>query len=169
MKRPYMNRFPPHEWNYQEKDVEATIYSCYERTPRDDGYDDEEEEYEDEEENEEYRSIHSRDGQEKNAIRKLPLDQITLQSLIDNLPSGITPADVKISMSIDVSAFAVEGTTLNIYYKKHLPARPELYKQEKAAYDKEYAEYEIKLKAFEEWERRQEVKKLEEKLAKLKK
>lgn len=167
MKEPFMKRFPVHEWDYREKDVDVTIYSHYEVTPRDDRDEEDEEEYE--EMDEEELSRNTRDKKEKNGLRGKSLSDITLQSLLDNLPEGITPSDVRISMDIDCSDFAVKGTSLKFYYRKHLPARPELYQEEKAAYDKEWAEYEVKKAEYDRWVKQQEIAKLEGQLAKLKK
>jgi hypothetical protein len=159
MKQPFMKSFPVHEWDYREKDVDVVIYSHYEVTPGDDR-----------EEDDSYtESTHYRDENERNAITKKDLSQINLQSLLDNLPEGVKPSDVKISMDIKCSDYAVEGTTLNFYYRKHLPARPELYQQEKAAYDKEWAEYEVKKSVYDKWVKDQEIKELQIRLDKLKK
>lgn len=164
MKRPYMNRFPVHEWDYQEKDVSAVIYSYYEKIPRDDYDEDEEEDNEEED-----TWICTKDTEEKNSIRELSLDDINLQMLIDVLPKDVKPSDVKMSMHIDCSSMAVEGTKITFYYHKHLPARPKLYQHDKEAYDKEYAKYEKKLAAYEKWEKEQQIKELEGKIASLKK
>jgi hypothetical protein len=169
MKRPYMNRFPVHEWDYEEKDISAVIYSYYEKTPRDDEFEYEDEDEELDENDEEDTWIHNKDTEEKNSIRKLKLEDINLQMLIDNLPEGVQPSDVKISMYIDCSDMAVEGTKLSFHYHKHLPARPELYKRDKEAFDKEYAEFQEKLAAYEKWEKEQQIKELEDKLSNLKK
>lgn len=167
MKQPFMKKFPVFEWDYRERDLDVTIYSYFEKTPNE--WDDEEEVEDSCEEDDLSHPRLTRDSNEKNAITKKSLEDITLQSILDNLPEGITASDVKISLNIDCSDMAVEGAEIIFYYKKHLPARPELFKQERAIYDAEYAEYEKKQAAYEEWQKQQQVKELEEKLARLKK
>lgn len=169
MKQPFMKRFPVFEHDYLEKNVTVDIYSCFEKTPRDD-YDDEDADLDEDEaqEDEVGLSRYTKDSYEKNKISKIPLSKLTLQSLLDNLPEGVTPSDVKIGLSIDCSDMAVEGANLSFYYEKQLPARPELYKQDKEAYDKERAEYEEKNAAYNKWKKKEDIKELEIRLAKVK-
>lgn len=165
MKHPFMKKFPVFEHHYEEKTIPVTIYSYFEKFVGDG--DDYEEETEDNI-NEEELSISRRDSYEKNNITKKTLSQITLQSLLDNLPEEVKPSDVKIGVNINYNCMAVEGTTVTFYYDKHFPARPELYKQEKELYDKEYREYEIKKSAYDKWLKNNEIRELKEKLAKAK-
>lgn len=167
MIRPFMNRFPVFEWDYQEKDIDVTIYSFYEKTPNEDYEEEPEPDYE--KDDEESLSRRARDSILKNNITSKLLKDINLQSLIDNLPEDISPSDVKIKMDIRCSSMAVEGTRLILYYTKHLPARPDLYKKDKVAYDEEFEKYSKNKELYDAWLIEQEIKELENQIAKLKK
>ncbi len=101
-------------------------------------------------------------------IPNTPLHKMTLQSLLDMLPEGISPADVKIEL-IDDDWSGVPFAKVAFSYKKTFPANMEQFKKDKAAYDAEWAEYEKKKAAYDQWVKRQQIKKLEGELAQLKK
>lgn len=166
MKRPSMNIFPVWEHDYKKKTVDVIIYSHFEKTPND--WD--EEEIEDDGEEDSYaRSRSYQDTHLKNKISKLALSKINLQSLLDNLPEGIKPSDIKMSLNIDCGDMGVYGAEIVFSYKKHFPARLDEFKKDKEAYDKAYAEYEIEEQKYQKFLKEQEIKDLETKLQKLKK
>jgi hypothetical protein len=102
------------------------------------------------------------------ATPNIQLSKITLQSLLDMLPEGVKPSDVKISIESDDWS-GVPYRKVSFFYKKTFPADMEQYKKDKAAADADYAEWEQKQLAYEKWLKEQEIKKLEAELEKLKK
>jgi hypothetical protein len=182
MERPYMNMSRPNESDYKKRTREIILYSYYEKFSYDD--------YEEEEENEDEEFEDQRNGWNRNAnekavpdgetrwysgyrdqpeLPKLNLSKVTLQTLLDLLPEGVSPKDVKVRSNIDAGDMGIYGHDVEFYYKKKLPAEPEQFKKDMALYNKLYAEYEVRLAAYEQWVKDQQVKELEEKLNKLKK
>lgn len=175
MKEPFMNHmFPkaymePWERNFLPRTEDVTIYSCYEK------FTDEREmycEYCDKklgfDDNDDIEGCDCKDARDKNS--GFPkLSQITLQSILDMLPEGVKPSDVKISIGLDVGAMGVDGHEITFYYKKTFEADPEGFKAAQKQYEENYKLYLVEREKYDEWKKQQEIKKLEETLANLKK
>lgn len=175
-----MNMSRPNEDDYKKRTREIVLYSYYEKFSYDD--------YEEEDEDEEFENQRNGWNREENenvipdgithwysgyrdqpTLPKVNLNKITLQSLIDMLPEGVTPKDVKVRSDIDAGDMGIYGHDIVFYYKKKLPAEPKKFKEDMALYNKLYAEYEVKEAAYNQWVKDQQVKELEEKLNNLKK
>lgn len=99
-----------------------------------------------------------------------------MQDILDRLPEGVKPSDVKVSVDIDTGDMGIYGHEVVFYYNKKLPADPEQFKKDHDVWKRLYAEYEEKRKAYDESVQQQEIRAkqkeirdLKEKLAKLKK
>ena len=176
MKEPFINNmFPnnhtkPWKHNFEKRIENVSIFSHYEKTPNDSygnecdycGREEcrgrECEEYE--EDDPELLKIW--ENRKKNS-------EITLQDIINCLPEGVTPDQVKLSLNIDVGAFSVDGAEVNFYYAKEFPDDPEGFKKAEEEYDKNYQAYLVERAKYDQWKKEQEIKELEEKLDKLKK
>lgn len=177
MKEPFMNNmFPdcymrPWERNYEARTEDVVLYGYYEKFRSDDDrqyceYCDEELSYNSD--TDEYEDCDCEDAQdEKSAHPKL--SQITLQSILDMLPEGVKPSDVKISISLDTGDMGVYGHELSFTYKKTFEADPEGFKAAQEQYEKNYQAYLVEKQKYDDWKKQQEIKALEEKIAALKK
>ncbi len=177
MKEPFMNHmFPknymrPWERDYSARTEHVTIYSYYEKYRNEDeagyceycgeelGYNSDTDEYED---------CDCEDAQDgKSDFPKL--SQVTLQSVLDMLPEGVKPSDVKISMSLDTGDMGIYGQEIRFSYEKTFEADPEGFKAAQKQYEENYQAYLVEKQKYDEWVKQQEIKKLEDKLAALKK
>lgn len=177
MKEPFMNdMFPnnymrPWERNYEARTEDVVIYGYYEKFRNDDDrqyceYCDEELGYDSD--TDEYEDCDCEDAQDE--ISDHPkLSQITLQSILDMLPEGVKPSDVKISISLDTGDMGVYGHELSFTYKKTFEDDPEGFKAAQEQYEKNYQAYLVEKQKYDEWKKQQEIKALEEKIAALKK
>ncbi len=177
MKEPFMNHmFPknymrPWERDYSARTEDVTLYSYYEKHRSDDDrqyceYCDEELGYNSE--TDEYEDCDCEDARdEKSGFPKL--SQITLQTILDMLPEGVKPSDVKISISLDTGDMGVYGHEVTFSYKKTFEADPEGFKAAQEQYEKNYQAYLVEKQKYDEWKRQEEIKQLENKLAALKK
>lgn len=97
------------------------------------------------------------------------LSQINLQSILDMLPEGAKPSDVKISINLDTGDMGVYGHEVTFSYSKTFEADPEGFKIAQEKYEEKYQAYLIEKEKYDKWKRQEEVKRLEAKLARLKK
>lgn len=157
MKQPYMNMHPVMEWNYRDRTEDITIYTYFLSFMEDYrcSYCDEE-------------NCHGECEDDEPKTPKIQLDQMDLQKIIDLLPAGIKPSDVKMKMSTDSGDYPT-GHYITFYYTKFFSADPKRYKKDKAKYDAAYSEYEQKKIAYDEYVKQQEIKELEQRLSRLKK
>ena len=162
MTKPYKPYHPyePHKNLYLNRTELKTIYSFY-QSLRPCDYCDNESCHNECEKAIEYLG-------EKDTSNTIPLEEMTLQKLLDILPEGIKPCDVKISIDVDVSDMAYEGHSVDFYYEKPLPDRTEEWEKVKADYDAAYSKYQKELEKYNEWFKQKEIKELEEKLNQLK-
>lgn len=94
---------------------------------------------------------------------------MTLQDLINSLPEGVTPDQVKFSLSIDVGAMSVNGAEISFFHSKQFEDDPEGFKKAQDHYNECYRLYEIERAKYDKWLKEKEIKELEEKLSNLKK
>jgi len=178
MKEPFMNHmFPncymrPWERNYEARTEDVVLYGYYEKYRNDDDkqyceYCDEELGYKDGE----YLDCDCVDAKDdREGTPSFPkLSQITLQSILDMLPEGVKPSDVKISISLDTGDMGIYGQELTFSYKKTFEADPEGFKAAQKQYEENYQAYLVEKQKYDEWKRQEEIKALEEKIAALKK
>lgn len=177
MKEPFINNMfktdwsPPWERDYLPRTVDWTLYSYYEKYEVDDSrkyceYCDEELGYG----NDGWEDCDCEDAKDERDHRgNFPkLSQITLQSILDMLPEGVKPSDVRISINLDLGDMGIYGQEVNFTYRKTFEADPEGFKAAQERYEKNYQAYLVEKQKYDEWKRQEEVKQLEEKLAKLK-
>jgi len=175
MKEPFINNMFAKNWhrpwerNYLPRTEDVTLYSHYEKYRNDDDrqyceYCDEELGCDGDGEYEDCDCEDAKDG--KSDFPKL--SQVTLQTILDMLPEGVNPSDVKVSISLDTGGMGIYGQEVTFSYKKTFEADPEGFKAAQDQYEKNYQAYLVEKQKYDEWKRQEEVKQLEEKLAKLK-
>lgn len=96
------------------------------------------------------------------------LSQVTLQTILDLLPKGVKPSDVKISIDLDLGGMGVNGQSVSFTYSKTFKADPKGFKAASEQYEKNYQAYLVEKEKYDEWKRQEEIKELEVKLAKAK-
>jgi hypothetical protein len=162
----------PWERDYLPRTEDVAVYSYYDKYRN--KYDGKYCEYCNEElgydEDDELKDCDCEDAQEsKGGKTNFPkLSRITLQSILDMLPEGVKPSDVKISISLDIGDMSIYGQELTFSYKKTFEADPEGFKTAQERYEKNYQAYLVEKKKYDEWKHQEEIKKLEEELARLK-
>jgi hypothetical protein len=175
MERPYMNMMRPWESDYKERKKDIIIYSYYQNHRYD----------EDDEDDEDDGGYHhhmvdmngKKDGidhwwsgaKDQPQIPNIKLDKMDLQQLLDMIPEGIKPSEIKIGFNLDAGDMGPYGYEVYFYYTKTFPAEPEQYKKDMATWQKHFDEYQVKENAYQEWLKNEEVRKLEEQLSRLKK
>jgi len=104
------------------------------------------------------------DRQRNNPMKAItiPLEEMTLQDIIDLLPIGVNPADIKIgtgtgtgignggigdNIEID-NGDCPNGYNITFYYRKTILAEPERYQIDIDIYNKKRDEYKIKLAKY---------------------
>lgn len=178
MKEPFMNHMFPkcyrRPWadQYDARTEDVVLYSHYEKMRSDDDrqyceYCDEELGYGDDG----WENCDCEDAKDEQDDRgNFPnLSKITLQTILDLLPDGVKPSDVRISINLDTGDMGIYGHEVTFSYKKTFEADPEGFKAAQKQYEENYQAYLLEKQKYDEWKRQQEVKELEEKLAKLKK
>jgi hypothetical protein len=173
MKYPYMNMMKPDKKDYQARTRDIALYSYYEPFRHEDDEPDEDEDNH----RSDFPVNEPADGEghwysgyrDQPPLPKIKFNKVTLQTILDLLPEGVTPADVKLRFTIDSGDMGVYGHEITFYYTKKLPPEPEKYAEDYATWKKLHDEWEAKHAAYEQWEKDKQVKELEEKLAKLKK
>lgn len=177
MKEPFINNMFKTDWsrpwerNYQARTEDVAIYTHYEKYHND--HDKQYCEYCDEElgyDNNGWVACDCEDAQDEREHRgnHPRIAEITLQTILDRLPEGVKPSDVKISLSLDLGDMGIYGHEVSFTYKKTFEADPEGFKAAQERYEKNYQAYLAEKQKYDEWKRQEEVKQLEEKLAKLK-
>lgn len=147
--RPY----PPHSLNYEEKVERMYIYSYSESLQEEDGFEDEEDE------------AFGVDAPKKEMP---PLEEVNLAWLVSQVPAGITLSQIKIEFGYNASSMAYEDHYVSFYYEVLVPARLSEYQADLAQYEKDIEQYKKDVVAYEEFCKQEEIKTMEEKLAKLK-
>ena len=142
-KRPY----PPYSGEYEEKIERRYIYRFTESFQEDDGWDDDE---------------------EKEPEPEIPVEDVTLEWLLSKVPPGITAAQIKIEFGYNASSMAFEDHYVRFYYEEVIPARKAEYEAALEQYKKDLKHYEHSVVVYKEFCRQEEIRKTEEKLAKLK-
>jgi hypothetical protein len=176
MKEPFINNMfskdhsRPWERDYLPRTENVAIYSYYEKYRNDDDrqyceYCDEELGYS--KDIDDYEECDCEDAKDtKSGFPRL--SQITLQSILDLLPEGVKPSDVQVSMSLDTGDMGIYGQEITFSYRKTFEADPEGFKAAQERYEKNYQAYLVEKQKYDEWVNQQEISRLEEKLAKLK-
>jgi hypothetical protein len=105
---------------------------------------------------------------------KIGYNQITLQDLVDAAPLGAKLSDIR--LKIYYPRYMEFMTVSFFHQERDLEAEEKAFQGDLKQYEKartkfkeEMKEYQIKLDQYEEWKKQQDIKELEEKLAKLKK
>lgn len=177
MKKPFINHmfpnhWPPNEGDYLSKTKDEIIYSYYEKYCDDNDrqyceyceYCDEELGYA---ENSGYEDCNCQEANDNKSVFP-KLSEITFQSILDMIPEGIKPSDVKISISLDSGDMNIYGQKITFSYKKIFEADPEGFKAAQKQYEENYQAYLVEKQKYDKWKRQEEIKELENKLFKLK-
>ena len=144
-KKPYQ----PYKFEYEAKVERKYIYSCVESLG--DEWDQEQDE---------------KDEEKERPLK--PIGEVDLAWLLTQVPEGIKPEQIKIEFGYNASSMAFEDHYIRFYYDVTIPARKVEYKADKKKYEADLAQYEKDLIAHQEWHRAEEIRKTEEKLARLK-
>lgn len=94
--------------------------------------------------------------------------KINLQWLLDKLPEGKSPKDIKIAFGYDYNCMAFEDHHIGFYYEVKVPAKKAELKAAKEKYKQDLKQYELDLAAYKTYCKEKEIKEAEEKLARLK-
>jgi hypothetical protein len=91
------------------------------------------------------------------------ITSMSLQDLIDKIPEGLTPKDIKIDFDVNISQMGISYSDcawINFFYYKPVDLEAELkrYEKEKLRFKKEKAEYKKRLKEWKEYQREQDIK-----------
>jgi len=180
MKKPYMTLSPPFKRDYEPRTVNIVLYAYYYSMEACEFCGDyncqsdcEDAMQEDEQERypggymRYYNNLYYRRYQPK--LPKINLEDMDLQKVIDLIPEGVSPKDIKMRIDLDSGDMGYYGYAVEFYYEKTLPDESEQYKTDKAAYDAERAEYLKKFEEYQTWEKYQEILKLEQQINELKK
>jgi hypothetical protein len=171
MKEPFMSTGSPWEHKYKKRTENVSLFSHYMETPNE-RYEDcpcdycgraecRNSECEDYEEND--PKILAIWGERKKILN------MSLQDILNMLPEGVTPDQVKFSLTIDVGAMSVNGAKISFFYSKDFPDDPEGFKAATKTYKENLKLYKIEHAKYDQWVKDQEIKELEAKLANLKK
>lgn len=172
MKEPFINRMFTEDWmkpweeDYLPRTEDVVIYSYCEKYHNDD---DDNQYCEYCEEELDCNQDCNCEKAKSNKTNFPKLSQMTLQSILDMLPEGVKPSDVKVSIRLDVGDMSIYGQEIIFSYKKTFEADPEGFKAAQERYEKNYQAYLVEKQKYDEWKRQEEIKQLEEKLISLKK
>lgn len=178
MKEPFINHMfktdhsRPWERDYSARTEDVVVYSRYEKYRNDDDrqyceYCDEELGYGEDG----WMDCDCEDAVDARKHRGTTprTKQVTLQTILDLLPEGVKPSDVVMSMELDLGDMGIYGHEVSFTYKKTFEADPEGFKAAQERYEKNWQAYLFEKEKYDNWVKEQEILKLEEKLAKLKK
>lgn len=176
MKEPFINHmFPgleiPREWEYKKRAKQISIYESSQKIWVDRDYycdycnrencnEECEEALADKEENDLYC-----DKDQPKTI-DLKLEKVSLQTLIDQIPEGLTPNDIKISLSYNDRG-VMYSQKLSFYYIKTFPANRKGYNEAKKKYDEAEKLYFIEREKYDQWVKEQKKEKLLKELKEL--
>lgn len=167
MEKPFMNSIRPWKVNYEKRKKDIVIYSYTQHA------------YADERD---YcpscdEDINICSGQclgdslyhdkDQPAIPEVKIEDLNLQDILNMLPPNITISDVKMSL-IGNDWGGIPYTTFSFFYEKEFPEDFDQFEIDHSAYEKEYAEYEIKRNLYDQWMKEQDIKELENKILKIK-
>lgn len=88
-----------------------------------------------------------------------PIGLLTLQDIINKLPNGFTPGDVKVEFGYSANCMAYEDTWIRFSYRQEVDLQVELdkYAKEKERYEKEMVGYKRANKEYKAWKRAQAI------------
>lgn len=144
--------FPPMPYEYDEKIERKYIYSYYHSAREDDwGDDDEEDRF---------------NGEEWTP--KKDIGEVDLAWLLTQAPEGVKLSDIKVELGEDSCCMSFDGYYVRFYYEVKIPGRKAEFKAAKKKYEEDLKQWEKDEVAYKEAYRLEEIKKMEDKLAKLK-
>jgi len=114
--------------------------------------------YEDDE-NDEYKKIF--------LLKENPKD-INLKWLLDNIPAGIKPENIKIDFGFNFNTMSYEDHYIGFYYEQKIPARQKEYKAAMKQFEIDLEQYNKDMEKYKEYQRLEEIKQVELKLEQLK-
>lgn len=108
-----------------------------------------------------------------NSDGHVSIEGLTLQDIIDKLPEGYNPSDVKMSLGIQLCQMGIQTSDcfwINFVYRTPVNLQAELdkYAKEKERYKREKAEYKIAKKKYNKWKRDKNIAETQAKLDKMK-
>jgi len=155
MKEP-QKPYKPSLYEYEEKVEKKYIYSFTEKFDDEYDYGDNDEEDENEDENEDEKKP------------EIPISELTLDYLVSKVPQGINLNQIKIQFGYKASDMAYENHYIHFYYEVLVPAKNEEYKIAMKQYEEDLKKYEDEIVQYKKFIHQEEIKKMEETLAKLK-
>lgn len=101
------------------------------------------------------------------------IKSITLQDIIDKIPKGLSPSDIKIKFGAsysDMGPSPRDNVWVEFYYRAPIDLQSELdkYAKERERYKLEMDEYKIAKKKFDQWKLKQDIAEMQAKLDELK-
>ena len=79
---------------------------------------------------------------ERKYISVKDISKVNLAWLIEQIPEGLSPADIKIEFGFEASSFAIENHYVGFYYVERVPARRAEFKADMAKYEENLKKYE---------------------------
>lgn len=159
----------PWKDRYMARTEDVELYSHYEKYSYDEDrkyceYCDEELVYGDDG----WEDCDCKDAQESKSPHP-KISKMTLQSLLDLLPEGVKPSDVKMFIKFDSGDMGVYGHSVHFVYEKTFPDNLEQFEKDSKQYEENWQAYLVEKAKYDAWVNQQEIQRLEEKLATLKK
>lgn len=105
--------------------------------------------------------------EDKPEKKDVDIRKINLQWLLDKLPEGVTPKQVKISFGYNASSMSYDDHYVGFYYEKKIPACKKEYKLALKKYEAELAQYEKDLVIYNDWLKAEKIKQLKSQLNQL--
>lgn len=116
----------------------------------------------------EYDDWDEEDCEEKKTPEK-PINEVDLGWLLNKLPDGIKPSDVKIEFGYHANSMAYESHWVCFYYEVKVPAKKEEYKEAKKKFNKDMVKYKEEMEEYRKACHQKKIKETEDELEQLKK
>lgn len=169
MQRPYLNFSKPQKHDYEQQTEEVDIYVGIVPLWDDEFSYREDEDKDDEDEQEDYLKFTGYRNRHP-ILKNPPIEEMSLQKLIDLVPDNVKLSDIKFSINSKYSDTGPSPSPsdtqyIRFYYLKTFPPNLEQYEKDLDAFNKEYSEYEKKKLEYDMWEKEQELVKKQKELA----
>ena len=108
-----------------------------------------------------------------NSKDHVSIESLTLQDIIDKIPEGYTPSDVKMSLGMQLNQMGISNTDcfwINFVYRAPVSLQEELdkYAKEQERYDKGMVKYKEAKKKYDKWKQDQDIVEMQAKIDKMK-
>ena len=176
MKEPFLYTMFPDGWcepkksDYSARTEKFVIYSYYEKFNPDSfcEFCGEELSFDDDDDN--IKDCDCEDAIENSSKQNFPkLSKMTLQSIIELLPSGVEPKDISIFTRVHYGDMGIYGHEIKFFYNKIYKDDPEGFKEAKKKFKANVEAYNIEKKKYDEWKKQQEIIKCEQDIKEIEK